>query len=54
MNLSCRVGTVGAKQEAKASIEFKPTISVASVLLVNFYSDKLKSIKTFIDVVVNE
>uniref|UniRef100_A0A3Q2G929 Protein-glutamine gamma-glutamyltransferase 2 n=1 Tax=Cyprinodon variegatus TaxID=28743 RepID=A0A3Q2G929_CYPVA len=54
MNLSYRVGTVGAKQEAKASIDFKPTITGSSVLLVNFDSDKLKNIKSFIDVVVKE
>uniref|UniRef100_A0A3Q2FDE6 Protein-glutamine gamma-glutamyltransferase 2 n=1 Tax=Cyprinodon variegatus TaxID=28743 RepID=A0A3Q2FDE6_CYPVA len=52
--IKAKVGTVGAKQEAKASIDFKPTITGSSVLLVNFDSDKLKNIKSFIDVVVKE
>uniref|UniRef100_A0A146ZQM5 Protein-glutamine gamma-glutamyltransferase 2 n=1 Tax=Fundulus heteroclitus TaxID=8078 RepID=A0A146ZQM5_FUNHE len=49
-----KVGTVGAKQEAKASIDFKPTVAGSSVLLVNFDSNKLKNVKSFIDVVVKE
>uniref|UniRef100_A0A3P9Q025 Protein-glutamine gamma-glutamyltransferase 2 n=1 Tax=Poecilia reticulata TaxID=8081 RepID=A0A3P9Q025_POERE len=53
-SLSCRVGSVGANEAAKASIEFKPTVAGSSVLLVNFDSDKLKNIKNFTDVVVEK
>ncbi|MED6285692.1 hypothetical protein CHARACLAT_031711, partial [Characodon lateralis] len=52
--ITAKVGTVGAKQEAKASIDLKPTITGSNVLLVNFDSDKLKNIKSFIDVAVKE
>lgn len=51
---SCRIGTVGVKQEVEASIELKPTIAGSGALLVNFNSDELKNIKSFIDVVVKE
>lgn len=47
-----KIGTVGPKQEAKACIQFKPTIAGSGALLVNFDSDKLKNIKSFISVVV--
>ncbi|XP_027144053.1 protein-glutamine gamma-glutamyltransferase 2 isoform X2 [Larimichthys crocea] len=47
-----KIGTVGRKQEAKASIEFIPTRVGSSKLLVNFDSDKLNDIKSFIKVVV--
>lgn len=49
-----RIGAVGPKQEAKASIKFSPTSVGSNVLLVNFDSDKLKNIKSFINVVVKE
>uniref|UniRef100_A0A671TW19 Protein-glutamine gamma-glutamyltransferase 2 n=1 Tax=Sparus aurata TaxID=8175 RepID=A0A671TW19_SPAAU len=39
------IGTVEAKQEAKASISFIPTSVGSSKLLVNFDSDKLKNIR---------
>uniref|UniRef100_A0A8C4ER17 Protein-glutamine gamma-glutamyltransferase 2 n=1 Tax=Dicentrarchus labrax TaxID=13489 RepID=A0A8C4ER17_DICLA len=45
---------VGPKQEAKASVKFTPTRVGSSVLLVNFDSDKLKNIKSFINVAVKE
>lgn len=51
---SCRIGAVDPRQEAQASIEFGPTTAGSSVLLVNFDSDKLKNIKSFINVVVKE
>lgn len=50
----CRIGSVGPKQEAKASIDFIPSSAGSSVLLANFNSDKLRNIRGFIDVVVNE
>ncbi|XP_028265656.1 protein-glutamine gamma-glutamyltransferase 2-like isoform X2 [Parambassis ranga] len=49
-----KIGGVGPKQEAKASIEFRPTSPGSQVLLVNFDSDKLRNIKSFITVVVTE
>lgn len=49
-----RIGTVGPKQEAKASVELSPSVTGPSVLLVNFDSDKLRNIKSFINVMVNE
>lgn len=51
---SYRIGAVGPKQEAKASIKFSPTAVGSTVLLVNFDSDKLRNIKSFINVVVKE
>uniref|UniRef100_A0A671TVY1 Protein-glutamine gamma-glutamyltransferase 2 n=1 Tax=Sparus aurata TaxID=8175 RepID=A0A671TVY1_SPAAU len=48
------IGTVEAKQEAKASISFIPTSVGSSKLLVNFDSDKLKNIRSFINVVVEK
>uniref|UniRef100_A0A3Q3IH57 Protein-glutamine gamma-glutamyltransferase 2 n=1 Tax=Monopterus albus TaxID=43700 RepID=A0A3Q3IH57_MONAL len=51
---SCRIGAVGPKQEAKARLEFTPTAAGSSVLLVNFDSDKVRNIKSFINVVVKE
>ncbi|XP_070765894.1 protein-glutamine gamma-glutamyltransferase 2-like [Enoplosus armatus] len=50
--ITAKIGAVGPKQEAKASIEFTPTSAGSSVLLVNFDSDKLRNIKSFINVVV--
>ncbi|XP_008411741.1 protein-glutamine gamma-glutamyltransferase 2-like [Poecilia reticulata] len=52
--IKATVGSVGANEAAKASIEFKPTVAGSSVLLVNFDSDKLKNIKNFTDVVVEK
>ncbi|XP_043987829.1 protein-glutamine gamma-glutamyltransferase 2-like isoform X2 [Gambusia affinis] len=52
--ITAMVGTVGANEQAKASVVFKPTVAGSSVLLVNFDSDKLKNIKNVIDVVVKE
>ncbi|XP_041801502.1 protein-glutamine gamma-glutamyltransferase 2-like isoform X2 [Chelmon rostratus] len=49
-----KIGAVGPKQEAKASIKFSPTAVGSTVLLVNFDSDKLRNIKSFINVVVKE
>ncbi|KAM3617990.1 uncharacterized protein V6R79_013667 [Siganus canaliculatus] len=49
-----KIGTVGPRKEAQASIEFIPTTAGSNTLLVNFDSDKLKSIKTFINVKVKE
>ncbi|XP_020493825.2 protein-glutamine gamma-glutamyltransferase 2 [Labrus bergylta] len=49
-----KIGAVSIKQEAKASIEFKPTTAGSSVLLVNFDSIKLHNIKSSINVVVKE
>ncbi|XP_019944770.2 protein-glutamine gamma-glutamyltransferase 2-like [Paralichthys olivaceus] len=52
--ITVKIGTVGRKQEAKARVEFRPTRVGSSRLLVNFDSDKLKNIKSFINVVVKE
>ncbi|KAI3357275.1 hypothetical protein L3Q82_015731, partial [Scortum barcoo] len=52
--VTTKTGTVGPKQEVKASVEFKPTSAGSSVLLVNFDSNKLKNIRSFINVVVKE
>ncbi|KAM8753708.1 protein-glutamine gamma-glutamyltransferase 2-like [Acanthopagrus schlegelii] len=49
-----KIGAVDAKQEAKASISFIPTSVGSSVLLVIFDSDKLKNIRSFINVVVKD
>ncbi|XP_059189614.1 protein-glutamine gamma-glutamyltransferase 2-like [Centropristis striata] len=52
--ITAKIGTVGPKQEAKASVEFSPTGAGPSMLLVNFDSNKLKNIKSSITVVVKE
>lgn len=52
--ITAKIGPVGPKQEAKANIEFSPSTAGPSKLLVNFDSDKLKNIKTFLNVVVKE
>lgn len=52
--VTVKIGTVGPKQEAKGTIEFSPNSAGPTVLLVNFDSDKLKEIKSFINVVVKE
>ncbi|XP_034551955.1 protein-glutamine gamma-glutamyltransferase 2-like isoform X1 [Notolabrus celidotus] len=49
-----KIGAVGPKQEAKASVEFSPTSAGSGVLLVNFDSNKLQNIKSSINVVVKE
>ncbi|XP_035016094.2 protein-glutamine gamma-glutamyltransferase 2 [Hippoglossus stenolepis] len=49
-----KIGAVGQKEEAKVRVEFSPTSVGPSVLLVNFDSDKLKNIKSFINVDVKE
>uniref|UniRef100_A0A672G0P0 Transglutaminase 2, C polypeptide A n=1 Tax=Salarias fasciatus TaxID=181472 RepID=A0A672G0P0_SALFA len=45
---------VGPNQEATASVEFSPGAAGSTVLLANFDSNKLKNIKSFIDVVVKQ
>ncbi|XP_040910726.1 protein-glutamine gamma-glutamyltransferase 2-like isoform X2 [Toxotes jaculatrix] len=52
--ITAKIGAVGPKQEAKASVEFSPTSAGPSVLLVNFDSHKLRNIKSFINVVVKD
>ncbi|KAM6924660.1 protein-glutamine gamma-glutamyltransferase 2-like [Xenentodon cancila] len=52
--ITAKVETVGARQEVKASIKFTPTVPGSGALLVNFDSDKLKNIKSFIDFVVKK
>uniref|UniRef100_UPI003AACCF21 protein-glutamine gamma-glutamyltransferase 2-like n=1 Tax=Centroberyx gerrardi TaxID=166262 RepID=UPI003AACCF21 len=52
--VTLQIGDVGPKQEAEAAVEFTPTSSGSTVLLVNFDSDKLRNIKGFITVVVKE
>ncbi|KAM6981928.1 protein-glutamine gamma-glutamyltransferase 2-like [Tautogolabrus adspersus] len=49
-----KIGAVSIKQEAKASIELRPTTAGSSMLLVNFDSIKLHNIKSSINVVVKE
>ncbi|XP_029995453.1 protein-glutamine gamma-glutamyltransferase 2-like [Sphaeramia orbicularis] len=49
-----KIGSIGPKEEAKASLEFTPTVVGSSVLLVGFDSNKLKNIKTYISVGVKE
>eukprot|EP00064_Thunnus_orientalis_P026005 superscaffoldBa00014875_g26464 len=48
--ITLRIGTVGPKREAKATAEFSPSVTGPSELLVNFDSDKLRNIKSFINV----
>ena len=50
----CRIGAVAARQKAKAVIKFSPSSAGSSVLLVNFDSDQLRNIKSFMDVVVKD
>uniref|UniRef100_H2UTL3 Protein-glutamine gamma-glutamyltransferase 2 n=1 Tax=Takifugu rubripes TaxID=31033 RepID=H2UTL3_TAKRU len=45
-HVSRRIEDVGPRQEAKASLQFSPSRAGATVLLVNFDSDKLNNIKT--------
>ncbi|XP_056279670.1 protein-glutamine gamma-glutamyltransferase 2-like [Pseudoliparis swirei] len=52
--VTVRIGTVGPLQDVKATVEFSPTSVGSNMLLVNFDSDKLKNINSFINVVVKE
>ncbi|KAM9342745.1 protein-glutamine gamma-glutamyltransferase 2-like [Pholidichthys leucotaenia] len=52
--ITAKIGSAGAKQEAKAKIEFRPTKAGSSMLLVNFDSDKLKNIKNSINIIVKD
>ncbi|TDH10736.1 hypothetical protein EPR50_G00078560 [Perca flavescens] len=52
--ITARIGTVDPEQEAKARVKFSPTSAGSRVLLVNFDSNNLKNIKSFINVVVKE
>ncbi|KAM3838495.1 protein-glutamine gamma-glutamyltransferase 2-like [Diretmus argenteus] len=52
--ITLRIETVGPKQEARARVEFTPSSLGPTVLLVNFDSDKLKNIKSFINVDVKD
>lgn len=52
--LTLKVGTVGAKQEARANVEFTPSSEGNTLLLVNFDSDKLKNIRSSINVEVKD
>uniref|UniRef100_A0A8C5GCG5 Protein-glutamine gamma-glutamyltransferase 2 n=1 Tax=Gouania willdenowi TaxID=441366 RepID=A0A8C5GCG5_GOUWI len=52
--IGLKVGTVGPKEEAKADIEFRPSSAGPSMLLVNFDSNKLKNIKSFINIFVQQ
>ncbi|XP_047467726.1 protein-glutamine gamma-glutamyltransferase 2-like [Mugil cephalus] len=52
--ITAEIGAVGPSQEAKASIKFIPNSAGSSKLLVNFDSDKLRNIKSFISVAVKE
>lgn len=47
--ITAKIGAVGPKQEAKATADFTPIRAGSSVILVNFDSDKLKNIKSFIN-----
>uniref|UniRef100_A0AAQ5ZY56 Protein-glutamine gamma-glutamyltransferase 2 n=1 Tax=Amphiprion ocellaris TaxID=80972 RepID=A0AAQ5ZY56_AMPOC len=52
--ITAEIGSVSPKQEAKASIEFTPSTAGSCVLLGNFDSNRLKNIKSFINVTVKE
>ncbi|KAK2851193.1 hypothetical protein Q5P01_007469 [Channa striata] len=52
--ITVKIGPVDPKQEIKATVEFSPHSAGPTVLLVNFDSDKLKNIKSFIAVLVKE
>ncbi|XP_029975192.1 protein-glutamine gamma-glutamyltransferase 2-like [Salarias fasciatus] len=52
--ITVKIGVVGPNQEATASVEFSPGAAGSTVLLANFDSNKLKNIKSFIDVVVKQ
>ncbi|XP_040009864.1 protein-glutamine gamma-glutamyltransferase 2-like [Xiphias gladius] len=50
--ITMKIGSVEPKQKARASVEFIPTSAGSSMLVVNFDSDKLRNVKSFINVVV--
>ncbi|KAM9856201.1 protein-glutamine gamma-glutamyltransferase 2-like [Aulostomus maculatus] len=50
--ITLKIADVGPKQEAKASVVFSPTSEGSNVLVVNFDSDKLRNIKSSINVTV--
>ncbi|XP_040927643.1 protein-glutamine gamma-glutamyltransferase 2-like isoform X2 [Betta splendens] len=52
--VTARVASVGPAEEAKASVELRPSSSGSTVLLVNFDSDKLRNIKSFVNVFVKD
>ncbi|XP_022597406.1 protein-glutamine gamma-glutamyltransferase 2-like isoform X1 [Seriola dumerili] len=52
--ITAKIEAVGPKQEARASVKFTPSSTGSGVLLVNFDSDKLRNIKSFINVVVKD
>lgn len=52
--VTVKIGAVGPKEEAKASVKFTPSRAGSYMLLVKFDSDKLTNIKSFTNVVVNE
>lgn len=53
-HVSGRIGDVGPRQEATASVQLRPSRAGTTVLLVNFHSDKLPNVKSSIDVVIGE
>ncbi|XP_077586275.1 protein-glutamine gamma-glutamyltransferase 2-like [Stigmatopora nigra] len=52
--ITLKIGRVGPRGEATATVVFTPTATGSNVLLVSFDSDKLKNIKASIAVVVKE
>ncbi|XP_018544401.1 LOW QUALITY PROTEIN: protein-glutamine gamma-glutamyltransferase 2-like [Lates calcarifer] len=52
--ITAKAGAVGPKQEAKATVEFSPSSVGTCVLLVNFDSNKLRNIKSLVNVVVKD
>ncbi|KAJ0036185.1 hypothetical protein NQD34_004862 [Periophthalmus magnuspinnatus] len=52
--ITVEVGEVGAKEEAKARVEFTPSAAGSMVLVVNFDSKELRNIKSFINVNVKK
>ncbi|CAG03221.1 unnamed protein product, partial [Tetraodon nigroviridis] len=50
--LTHSIGDVGPGQEARASVQLCPSRAGATVLLVNFHSDKLTNVRSFINVVI--
>uniref|UniRef100_A0A667WU88 Protein-glutamine gamma-glutamyltransferase 2 n=1 Tax=Myripristis murdjan TaxID=586833 RepID=A0A667WU88_9TELE len=52
--ITLKIEAVGPKEEAKTSVDFTPSSAGSSVLLVNFRSNKLKNIRSFINITVQE
>lgn len=52
--ITVKIGDVGPNQDATASVEFTPSTAGSTMLLGNFDSNKLKNIKSFINVIVNQ